>query len=79
MGTIDEDIELLTRIRARQEHRNGSYAPASVHGRAKARLSKLLSDNVRLRRKLDGDDEENEGGRRGRRPEEESPAGRRGR
>ena len=79
VGTIDEGIELLTGVRAGREHRDGSYAPASVHGRAKARLSKLLSDNVRLRKKLGGDDEENEGGRRSRRPEEESPAGRRGR
>ena len=78
VGTIDEGIELLTGVRAGREHRDGSYAPASVHGRAKARLSKLLSDNVRLRRKLGGDDEEN-GGRRGRGTEEERPAGRRGR
>ena len=79
MGTIDEGIELLTGVRAGREHRDGSYAPASVHGRAKARLSKLLSDNIRLRKKLGGDDEEDEGGRRGRGPQEERSARRRGR
>ena len=75
VGTIDEGIELLTGVRAGRERRDGSYAPDSVHGRVKARLSKLLSDNVKLRKKLSGDDEEN-GGRRGR-PEEERVPGRR--
>ena len=70
MGTIDEGIELLTGVRAGRERKDGSYAPDSVHGRAKVRLAKLLSDNIRLRKKLGADDEEN-GGRK-RRPEEEA-------
>ena len=70
VGTIDEGIELLTGVRAGRERKDGSYAPDSVHGRAKVRLAKLLSDNIRLRKKLGADDEEN-GGRK-RRPEEEA-------
>ena len=74
VATIDEGIELLTGVSAGRE-RNGSYPARSVHGRVKARLARMLEDNVKLRRKFGGgggtgrgpaDDDDDDGGDDGR-------------
>ncbi|MCR4819437.1 MAG: AAA family ATPase [Fretibacterium sp.] len=54
VSSIDEGIELLTGVPAGRVHKDGSYTKSSVHGRVKARLRKMLKDNIRLLKTLDG-------------------------
>jgi predicted ATP-dependent protease len=61
VDTIDEGIEILTGIKAGRERKNGTFSPDSVHGKVKARLRKLLEDSARLRKKLGGDLDEDDG------------------
>ncbi len=52
VSSIDEGIELLTGVPAGREHKNGSFTEGSVHGLVKARLKKMLSDGMKLEKKL---------------------------
>ena len=54
VSSIDEGIELLTGVAAGRAHKDGSYTKGSVHGRVKARLKKMLRDNMKLRKSLEG-------------------------
>ena len=52
VGSIDEGIELLTGVSAGRQRKDGSYTEGSVHGLVKARLKKMLSDGMKLEKKL---------------------------
>ncbi|MBQ7544696.1 MAG: AAA family ATPase [Synergistaceae bacterium] len=52
VGNIDEGIELLTGVKAGTLRKDGSYTEGSVHGLVKARLKKMLSDGMKLEKKL---------------------------
>jgi predicted ATP-dependent protease len=60
IDTIDEGIEILTGVKAGRERKDGTFPLGSVHRRVKARLKKLLEDSARLRKKLGGDEDEDE-------------------
>lgn len=55
VGTIDEGIEVLTGVKAGKEKKDGTFPVNSVHGKVKARLKKLLEDNLKLRKETSGD------------------------
>ena len=72
VSSIDEGIELLTGVAAGRELKNGSYTKGSVHGLVKARLKKMLKDNVKLQKSLEGGHRSSpSGGRRSRRDRDE--------
>ena len=52
VASIDEGIELLTGVKAGTLRKDGSYTEGSVHGLVKARLKKMLSDGMKLEKKL---------------------------
>ncbi|MCR4818073.1 MAG: AAA family ATPase [Fretibacterium sp.] len=54
VSTIDEGIEILTGVPAGRLLKSGSYTKGSVHGRVRARLRKMLQDNIKLKKDLLG-------------------------